>query len=387
MTNPIPSDRKGQSGRPPSILVVAGEVSGDMHAACLVRALREKAPDLAVFGIGGDALRAAGAELIHHVNEMAVFGLPDVLKRIPFFRAVFRRMIAVARARRPDLVLLVDYGGFNLRFARQAKKLGLRVVYYVSPQVWASRRARIRTMARFLDRLIVIFPFEKEVFAHTSLAVDFVGHPLVDEARAARAEPETPLPWRSGIRLALLPGSRRQEVERILPRMWAAAEHLRNKMPSLDWLVAAPNPDVAAIARNLLGHAADRIVVGQTRQVLRQARAALVASGTATVESALMGCPLVVVYRTRWITYWLARGLIRVPCIGMVNIIAGRPICPELIQSAATPRALAKAVRVLLLDTPERARMIEALNEVAEKLGPPGAADRAAAIVLAELGA
>ncbi|MFH0953900.1 MAG: lipid-A-disaccharide synthase [Verrucomicrobiota bacterium] len=384
----------GSTGKPPaagrSVLLVAGEVSGDMHAAGLVRAVRQSDPTIRFFGIGGDELRAAGMEIVHDVREMAVMGLAEVLRRYGFFRRVFGEMVELARARRPDAVVLVDYPGFNLRFAEQARGLGLKVVYYVCPQVWAWHRSRIPHMARIVDRLIVIFPFERAVFAGTGLRVDFVGHPLVDEARRVLSGPQKALPWKGGTRVALLPGSREQEVARILPVMAEAAALVEDRFGDACFIMASPSEPIAAAVRGILGTLGRRpqrceVVVGETREVLRQARAAFVASGTATIETALMNCPMVVVYKTSPLTYFLGRMMVQVPDIGMVNVVAGRRLCPEFIQGKATPRALAEAIEPLLRDTPERAAMLSGLDEVRRALGKGGAAEGAAHILLEEL--
>jgi len=374
-----------------SVLVIAGEISGDQRAAELVRAIQARQPGVRFWGIGGDDLRAAGMEIVYDTHAMAVMGVGEVLRRYGFFRRVFADLVTQARARRPDAVLLVDYPGFNLRFAAEMRKLGLKVLYYICPQVWAWHRARIPRMARLVDRLLAIFPFEPQVFAGTGLKVDFVGHPLVDAAQAARAAPAPALPWPGAVRVALLPGSRRQEVDRILPVLWAAATRLERTVPGAGFLIAAPSADVAALVRRRLaalsgGPARCELVTGVTRAVLQQARAALVASGTATLETALLGCPMLVVYKAAPLMYLLGRLLIRVPHIGMVNLIAGRTVCPEFIQRAATPAALADALAPLLGDTPACAAQLAGLQEVAARLGPPGAAARAADIILAELG-
>ncbi len=375
-----------------SVLVIAGEVSGDQRAAEVIRAVRARQPDIRFWGIGGPEMRAAGATTRHDIRDMAVMGLVEVLRRYAFFHRVFNEMVAAAETERPDAVLLVDYPGFNLRFAAQMKKRGIKVIYYICPQVWAWHRARIPKMAQIVDRLLAIFPFEPEVFAGTKLKVDFVGHPLVDAALAARAAPPQPLPWQGAPRIALLPGSRRQEIERILPALVQAAALIQRQKPDASFILAAPSEAVATIVRATLarlggGPASCDIVVDQTREVLRQARAALVASGTATLETALMGCPMLVVYRTSWPTYWIGRQLISVSHIGMVNLIAGRTLCPEFIQHDATPEKLAAGLLPLLGETPERAAQLAGLAEVAAKLGAPGAATRAAALLLAELGA
>lgn len=376
-----------------SLLVIAGELSGDMHAAGVVRELKARAPDLQVWGIGGDDLRAAGMDIVVEARDMAVLGLWEVLKRYGFLRGVFHRLVRLARERKPDAVLLIDYPGFNLRFAAEMKKLGIKVIYYVCPQVWAWHRSRIPKMARILDRLLVIFPFEVDVFAGTGLRVDYVGHPLVDEARRERAAETGPdLPWRGPRRLAILPGSRRQEVERILPAMIQAAGILQRRDPELSVVVAAASTEMATQIRGRLLGVTGRplaleVVVGSTRRILREATAALVKSGTSTIEAALMGCPMVVVYRTAGLTYWLGKRLVKVPYLGMANLIAGREAFRELLQDAATPEALAVAVGPLLRETPERAASLEAVAEVTRKLGEGGAAQHAASIVMDELGA
>jgi len=373
-----------------SVLLVAGEVSGDMHAAAVVRAVRRRDPAVQFFGIGGDVLAEAGMDLIHHVREMAVFGLPEVLRRYGFFKRVFAEMVELARARRPDAALLVDYGGFNIRYAQQLHALGVKVLYYICPQVWASRKSRMQRMAAHVDRLLVIFPFEKELFAGTDLRVDFVGHPLVEEADRVRKSAPAELPWQHDTRVAILPGSRQQEVERILPTMCAAGVLLEQRVGTVSFLVASPNQGIM----NMASAIAERLnekpkslkwVTGKTREALYTARAAMVASGTATVEAALMGCPMVVVYKTSWPIYLLARRLVRIPYIGMVNVVAKRMVCPEFIQSEATPVALATAMEALVQETPERRAMVQNLADVSAKLGEGGAVERAADIVMEEL--
>ncbi|OQW96632.1 MAG: lipid-A-disaccharide synthase [Verrucomicrobia bacterium A1] len=373
-----------------SVLVIAGEVSGDLHAGALAAALRAQGADLALWGIGGDRLRAEGAELLYDVRQTAVMGFVEVLRHLGFLRRVFRHVLGEVDRRRPSVAILVDYPGFNLRLAPELRKRGVKVVYYVCPQVWAWHRSRIGSMARTIDRLAVIFPFEVDAFRDTGLRVDYVGHPLVDETAAALRAPPAALPWRgAGPRIALLPGSRRQEIRRILPALAGAAGEIARRHPDASFLLAAPSEPVADIARGVLAGrpGADRIpiVTGVTREVLRQARAAWVASGTATMEACLMGCPQAVVYRTHPLSYRIGKALIRVPHIGMVNLVAGRGICPELIQHEATPGWLAEAVDPLLGDTPQRAAMLAGYAEVRAKLGGGGAAERAAAIVLDEL--
>jgi lipid-A-disaccharide synthase len=379
------------SERRDNLLVVAGEISGDMHAGAVVEAMRSRGGmAVDVWGIGGDRLQAQGAEILHHVRDMSVLGLVEVLKRYGFFRRVFAEVLREVDRRRPKAALLIDYPGFNLRLAAELKKRGVKVIYYVCPQVWAWHRSRIPKMASIIDRLLVIFPFEVEVFAGTGLRVDFVGHPLVEEAAKVFAGPPAAVPWAGTQHVALLPGSRRQELERLLPAMLQAAARLEQERPEAGFVLAAASPEIRTLAEQIMAVAPEKpaklaVVEGQTRHVLRQARAAWVASGTATLETALMECPMVVVYKTAALTYEVGRRVIRVPHLGMVNLLAGRELCPEVIQHAVTPERLVKKIRPLLDDTPERATMVDGLREVKASLGEGGAARRVAEVVAQEL--
>jgi len=372
-------------------MIIAGEISGDMHAAALIRAIKARQPETAFFGIGGDLMRGEGVEIFYDVKDMAVMGFTEVLKRFCFFKHVFHHMVETAEKRRPDAVILVDYPGFNLRFAEKVHKMGIKTVYYICPQVWAWNRGRIPKMARIVDRLISIFPFEAKHFEKTNLKVDFAGHPLVDEIKPFLSGATPELPWNNGKpRVAILPGSRRNEIERILPVMMKTVMLLEKKYPNSGFIIAAPSEEIAAFIGKKTGKLKakpDRleIVGNNTRHVLRQATAAMVASGTATVETALMQCPMVIIYKVSALTYFFARLLIKVKSIGMVNIIAGRPVCPEFIQRKATPANIAKAMISLLADTPDRGYQIKQLEKISEALGPGGAADRAAEIVIEEL--
>jgi lipid-A-disaccharide synthase len=377
--------------RPRTLLIVAGEVSGDMHAALLLEALRRRDPSVQAFGIGGDRLRAAGMEIRYDVKDTAVMGFSDVVRRLGFFRRVFKELLAAARERRPDAVLLVDYPGFNLRFAAACHAAGLKVIYYICPQVWAWNRRRIPRMAAVVDRLISIFPFEPAVFAGTGLRVDYAGHPLVDEIHEALAGTPTPLPWAGEPRIALLPGSRTQEIERLLPALCEAAVLIEQQRPTASFLIAAPSAEQGRLIRRLMEPMPWRparlaVVEGGMRQVLRQARAALVKSGTGSLEAALIGCPAVVVYKTSPLTYWLGRKVVKLEHIGIANLIADRRICPELIQNEATPAAMAAALLPLLDDTPARTAMLAGYEDVRKRLGAGGATEHAADIVLTELG-
>ena len=371
-------------------MIIAGEISGDMHAAGLVRSVLRRMPDTRFFGIGGDEMRRAGVETLHDVNEMAVAGFSEAYRRLGFFRRVFNEMLDEAQRRRPDAVILVDYPGFNLRFAARVHARGVKTLYYICPQVWAWKRSRIPLMARAVDRLITIFPFEAAHFRGTGLRVDFAGNPLVDEALRAWETPPPELPWDGKPQVALLPGSRGHEIDRILPPMWEAASLIERAHPDASFILPTPSPAVEGMLRAKLrtlrvGPSRHAIVTGNTRQVLLQARAALVASGTATVEASLMRCPMVIAYKASTFTYVTASLLIKVKWLGMVNIVAGREVCPEMLQSDCTPSGLAAAIEPLLGDTPRRAAMLADLAAVNTALGSGGAEERAAGFVVDEL--
>ncbi len=373
------------------LLIIAGEVSGDMHAAKLLKAIRVREPGVIAFGVGGEHLRAEGMEIIHDAREMAVVGVAEVFKRFFFFRRVFFNLLAVMRERKPDALILVDYPGFNLRFAARAKAMGFKVIYYICPQVWAWNRSRIPKMARIIDRLISIFPFEPDVFKGTGLKVDFVGHPLVETAADAMSQAPADLPWQGEPRIALLPGSRPDELSRLLPVFLDASEKIAAKHSKASFIIAAPNDSIELLAHELLAQSGINIgqcsvLSGKTRQVLRQADVAMVASGTATLEAALMRCPMIIAYKVAALTYLLVKSLVKVKHIGMVNIVADKELCSEFVQHDATAENIAPAVLDLLVQS-EKSRVVAGLEEVTRRLGDRGAHERAAAVVLEELSA
>jgi lipid-A-disaccharide synthase len=367
------------------VLISCGEPSGDLYGAELVRRLRTRLPGLDVFGLGGDHLESAGARLHAHVRELAVVGLVEVLRHLPRFRTIFNGVLAEVERHPPDVAVLVDYPDFNLRLAGALHRRGVPVVYYVSPQLWAWRGGRMKHIRRSVARVLVIFPFEERLYREAGVPVTFVGHPLVDTVRpeADRAsflrtldlDPARPT-------LAVLPGSRPKELGHNLPALVGALRLIAARRPDVQPVLAlAPSLErgpVDTLARGL----PLRVVAGRTHGVVGTAAAALVASGTATVETALLGTPMVVVYRVSPLTYALGRPLVRVSQFAMVNLIAGRPIVPELIQRDFTPERVA-AEALALLDDPARAtRMRADLAAVRAALGAPGASERAAVEVL-----
>ena len=372
-----------------SLMVIAGEISGDMHAAKLVRELKEKDPDLEVWGVGGPEMRAEGVDTLVDINEMAVLGLAEVLRKYFFFKKKFDELLETCQKRKPDAVLLVDYPGFNLRFAKALKPLGIKTIFYICPQVWAWKKGRIQKMAQILDRLLVIFPFEVDLFKGEALPVHFVGHPLVSEIqRALESDPEEVL-WPADDRIALLPGSRQQEIERILPVMLASAAKLKAKRPSVGFVIAAASPEIGTQIKEIMRNEADVadcvVVTGKTRDVLRQARAAWVASGTATLETAMIGCPMAVVYVTSPITYAIGRRVVKIPHIGLVNVVAGRELCREFLQGEATPSNLVGEMQRLLDDESYHSKMVADLRQLTETLEAGAGKEDAASLILADL--
>ncbi len=375
----------------PSLFVVAGDPSGDAHAARLVHALRARVPGLTLAGLGGPALRTVGVTLLQNLTAAAAIGPFDAARHLGRLLEAKRRFAEHLRSRRPDLVLLVDFGDFNLPvLAPLAKRHGVRVIYYISPQLWAWGRFRLRYVRRYVDRMLVLFPFEEAFYRAAGVPVTWVGHPLVEHATPTLSRDEaftrfTLNPWR--MTLGVLPGSRTDEVRRLLPLMLKAAARVGWEMPGVQALVAkAPGVPPGLVERMIGACPTDvRVAEGSIYDALQCVDAALVASGTATLETALAGVPMAVVYRTSWPTYAVARTLVRIPQIALVNVVAGRRVVPELLQHRATPRALAREAVDLLRNAERAETMRKDLRGVASLLGSPGAIERAAAALHAEL--
>ncbi len=375
-------------------MICAGEVSGDMHAAALMRELRRRLGRPAVFrGFGGDAMAAEGAELLYHTDRTAIMGITPVIRNIFFLLGMMRRMRREILAWRPDLLLTVDYPGMNLRLAHFAHARGIRTVHYICPQVWAWHRGRIPKIARFLDQLLCILPFEPELFEGTRLKAVFTGHPLVDRVAETRAAAAA-LPWGAGAgqRVALLPGSRKSEITRILPCLLEAAAMLEQRLGGdCAFIIPAPNAAVMKLVQRVAASAPVKpqslaFVEGRARDVMMQARAAAVASGTATLEACLLRCPTVLVYAASAFTAFCARLLVKgVKHIGLANIISGREIMPELLQEGMRPDAVAEKLGAYLTDDTLRERVLRDLDAANARLGGGGAAGRAAEAVVVGL--
>ncbi|HSC28257.1 MAG TPA: lipid-A-disaccharide synthase [Vicinamibacterales bacterium] len=370
------------------VMISCGEPSGDLYAGSLAREILALDPSSTITGFGGAQLRAAGASLIGDYSGLSVTGLLEVARVLPRTYATYRRLIEEAAARRPDVFVAIDFPDFNFRLARALRRLGIPVVYYISPQLWAWRPSRMKTMRRFADRVLVIFAFEEAIYRAAGVPVEWVGHPLLDAARS----PEARAPFLARQHLdsskpvvALLPGSRRNELREILPGLASAARIIRGQLPDAQFILARaphlPNELFEKLAAD--GVPEIEIVEGATDDVLAASDVALVASGTVTIQAALHECPMVVVYRLSPITYRLGRPFVHVETFAMVNLVAGRMVVPELIQDDFTPEAAASAALALLQDRAQADRMRAELRAVRAKLGERGASRRAAGVVLA----
>ena len=367
-------------------MLSCGETSGDLYAGALVDALRAQDPAVDVFGLGGDRFRAAGGRLVGDFHGLAVTGLVEALRVLPDSFAMYRKLVDAAERERPDVLVLIDYPDFNFRLMAAVRRLGVPIVYYVSPQLWAWRPGRMHTMKTMVDRVLPIFPFEQAMYEREGVDVQFVGHPLIDLARAhtprdeflksLELDPANPV-------VALLPGSRANELHRHVPILAAAVPRISSRVPGTQFVIArAPHVADSYFAPFTGGGAPVRIVEDQTDNVLAAADVVVTASGTATVQAALHGKPMVVVYRLSPITYRLGKPLVRVSSYSMVNLVAGEQVVSELIQEACTPDAVARET-IELLTNPERVEdMKEQLAMVRQKLGGPGASQRAAAAII-----
>lgn len=365
------------------VMIVAGEPSGDLHGGRLVAELRKLRPDLEVFGVGGDRMEGAGMELVYHVRDFSFMGFWEVAGHLPFVRRAMMRLEGLLSERKPDAVVLIDYPGFNLRFGAKAKRAGVKVAYFISPQVWAWGKGRVRKIRRIVDRMLCILPFEENFYRRLGVPAVYVGNPLLDEARP-RLSKETFCRQQglsaSQALVGLLPGSRRQEIENILPAMLGACRMLSEKQPSAQFaLNLAPGSSeetVAAMARDSGVKLA--VTAGQSYELMAHSDLVLAASGTATLECGIIGTPMIIVYRTSLISYLLGRMLIKVPYIGLVNLVAGKKVAPEFIQHEARPGAIFLMAQMLLAEGRPRQAVREELARIPGLLGEPGAAARAA---------
>jgi len=369
---------------PRKILISAGEASGDLYAASLTRKLRQRWPDADFYGCTGPRMREAGVKTVVDAASLAVVGLVEVVAHIPRIYGEYRKLVAAARADPPHLAILTDSPDFHLRLARRLKAAGIPIVYLVAPQVWAWRQGRLGQMRRLIDELLCIFPFEAELYNLSGLRTIFVGHPMIENL-AKRRTGEAPDPNLIG----LFPGSRSREVKKIFPVMLKTIAEISAQRPEIRFEVAAASESLAREIQDLLVRSPlrekGRVVIGDSSGTMQRGFAGMVASGTATLEAAYFRLPFVLVYKVSWPTYFAARLLMRVPFLGMPNVLAGHEIVPEFLQHEAKPTAIAPSVLQLLNDPAKREQMIGEFDAVIEKLGESGASARAARAVLAEL--
>lgn len=361
------------------IYLIAGEDSGDLHGSNFLKALQQAAPGTLYRGVGGEKMREQGMELVAHIRDINFMGFWEVIKNLGTIRRLFRTVKADIQTWKPDAVVLIDYPGFNLRMAKFIQKLGIKVFYYISPQLWAWKKGRVKTIRQYVDRMWVILPFEEAFYAKEGVAVDFVGHPLLDvigtSGEQEKALPDQPV-------IALLPGSRKQEIQRMLPTMLQVIDHF----PEAKFVIAGAPSQPEAFYRQLIGDQAVTLEMNRTYEVLQSADAAVVTSGTATLETALLGVPEVVVYKGSPISYWIGKRLVKVKFISLVNLILDRPAVKELIQHDYTPDQVAAELRRLL--DPDLSRQVrQDYIELRTKLGDVGASARAAELLLAQIAA
>jgi lipid-A-disaccharide synthase len=368
------------------ILIVAGEASGDLHAAGLIKELKTIDSEIEIFGIGGNKMRSYGVELLYHVDRFSIMGLSEVLKRINFFRKMMKSMISRAEERSPDLAILVDYPGFNLRFAQKLKKRSIPILYYISPQIWAWGGGRLQKIKKLVDKILVFFPFEEKIYEDAGVDVEFIGHPLLELVRPTLSQEEYRRRTNVGkneILLGLLPGSRPQEVEKILPIMLETSVLLEKRLRNLKVVVSlAPTVNKDLLEKILNKFKLEiRVEKDLTYDLMHWANLLLVTSGTATLESAIAETPLVILYKTSFLNWLVGKSLIRIPHIGLVNVVAGKKIIPEFIQYQAKPELIAAEAMDILSDRKRYEDTKMELSKIKQRLGERGAYKKAAAAV------
>ena len=368
-----------------TIMIIAGEASGDMHGANLVREMLKIDPALIFYGIGGNKLREEGVELFANASDMAVVGLTEVVSKLGSIFKIMSMMKSSMDERRPDLVILIDYPDFNIPLAKAAKKRGIKVFYYISPQVWAWRKGRIGQIKKTVDKMAVILPFEVDTYGQEGFAVNYVGHPLLDMVKLNYSKQESRKKFglaENKITIGILPGSRLSEVRKLMPELLRAAEILKQKMPDMQFVLPLADTLEEKIVTKIISgfNVKVKIISGHTYDVISCADLALVASGTATLETALLGVPMIIVYKISLLSYFIGRLFVHVKNIGLVNIIAGKTIVPELIQGDASGQRIAGEALAILTNEERKQEMIKELMAIRARLGEAGAAIRAAKI-------
>jgi len=367
-------------------MIVAGEASGDLHGSGLVREMFAQQSDLEIFGIGGDQMSNLGMQLLYHINEMSVVGLWDVLKRFAFFRKVYHNMVAAMDKYLPEVLILIDYPGMNLKLARAAKKRDIRILYYIAPQAWAWGSNRIQKMVQLVDKMAVIIPFEEQIFRDAGIDATFVGHPLLEIVNS-KIDQSTFFS-KYGLNanhpvIGLLPGSRNLEVKRLLPEMLQTIVQLRNKYPQIQTIISKSNSVAWDVYQGIIQNNVHvKLLENCTYEIMKHSDLLVVASGTATLESALFETPLIIVYKVDPISYLIGKQLIKIDSIGLVNVIAEKKIVPEFVQHQFRWNKLMPEMENLLFNDDQRTDVIDDLRKIKEKLGSPGASRRTAKMAI-----
>jgi lipid-A-disaccharide synthase len=379
----MPPENRNYNNRSKTIMIVAGEASGDMHGASLVREMLNIDPSLRFYGVGGNKLQGAGVKLLAHVSEMAVVGLTEVISKLGKFFKIMKMLEKSLNDVKPDLVILIDFAGFNLRLAKAVHKKGIKIFYYISPQVWASREGRIKKIKKYVDKMAVILPFEVDVYKKEGFHVDYVGHPLLDLVKTdySPEEARALLGLKEGkTTIALLPGSRLSEVINLLPEMLSAGEIIAQHIPDIQFMLPLADTLKERTVADIISryNLQVKIISGHTYDAISSADLAIVASGTATLETALLGVPMIIIYKISSLTYFIGKFIVHINNIGLANIIAGKTIVAELIQGDASGYRIAAEALAILTDREKKQQIISDLAAIRAKLGTPGAAIRAA---------
>ena len=372
----------------PKILLVTGEASGDLHGAKLGLALRQLEPGVELIGVGGQKMLDAGVKLLPHLDRVDAMGVPGLQQLLKGWKTL-RRLRSYVRAEHLDAIILIDSPGLNLRLAKAVANPSQTLIYYIAPQVWAWGGRRIHLMRRTLKQVLAILPFEEEFFRKAGMPCHYVGHPLLDDLAPSYDKIQERIHLNlkpDGLVIGLLPGSREREVEAVLPTLLAAVRNIQSRFPNLQAILAQANSISDAVLARFLGESDHvRVIKGQPNEVMAASDLLLIASGTATLQAALIGTPMVIVYRTSSLTYHIAKRLVKIPYIGLVNILANQEVIPELLQGRMTADHIAlEALKII--DEPERQRqMLEVFQSIRQSLGGPGASLRAAEMILAEI--
>lgn len=370
------------------ILIVAGETSGDLHGGNLVKSIKSLNPEIHFFGIGGNNMKSAGVELLYHIDSMAFMGFVEVIRHIPFLRKVKKDLVTKVKEFDVDAVILIDYPGFNLSLAKALKKLNKKIFYYISPQLWAWGKNRLKLIKELIHKMIVVFPFEEKMYREAGINVDFVGHPLIDVIEQYKFEPPNDFFEQFKIEqnkkiITIFPGSRRQEINKILPITIESIKLLKQKF-DLEVLVAGVDSININVYEKFCGNEA-KLVFNKNYDLMKYADAGIIKSGTSTLEAALFGLPFVVVYKTSFLSYLIGKSLIQIDKISLANIVADKKVVTELIQNECTPEKIAFEVEKILVNENYRNQLKTELSRIKSLLGTSGSSIKAAEIILSEI--